>query len=208
MSNDRDQEIVTSAISDTGSGLLEFLSALGQREAIAFGDGVALPVRIRFDELPTNFLPRSSTARFSERWLKSTGDEGFLDSVVERWRTAGIGSGDDQTNAAMLADALAIPSGLGHSDPPQQAMGQPNLATGHAHEPAAAAARPSGFMLRKDTPLSPLAGNSGAAPRPAYSQLRRDPALAAAPASQPHAIPADASARVSLRERLMRPQPR
>ncbi|MGD9785611.1 MAG: ATP-binding protein [Hyphomicrobiaceae bacterium] len=52
MSNDRDQEIVTSAISDTGSGLLEFLSALGQREAIAFGDGVTLPVRIKFDELP------------------------------------------------------------------------------------------------------------------------------------------------------------
>ena len=40
MSNDRDQEIVTSAISDTGQGLLEFLPALGQREAIAFGDGV------------------------------------------------------------------------------------------------------------------------------------------------------------------------
>ena len=52
MSNERDQAIVTSAISDTGSGLLEFLPALGQREAIAFGDGVALPVRIRFDEMP------------------------------------------------------------------------------------------------------------------------------------------------------------
>ena len=52
MSNDRDQEIVTSAITDTGSGLLEFLPSLGQREALAFGDGVALPVRIKFDELP------------------------------------------------------------------------------------------------------------------------------------------------------------
>jgi len=34
------KQIVESAISDTGSGMLEFLSALGQREAIAFGDGV------------------------------------------------------------------------------------------------------------------------------------------------------------------------
>ena len=59
MSNDRDQAIVQSAVSDTGSGLLEFLPALGQREAIAFGDGVALPVRIKFDELPKNCLPRS-----------------------------------------------------------------------------------------------------------------------------------------------------
>ena len=67
MSNDRDQEIVESAISDTGSGMLEFLSALGQREAIAFGDGVSLPVRIRFDELPKHCMPKSSGARFSER---------------------------------------------------------------------------------------------------------------------------------------------
>ncbi|MGE0698365.1 MAG: ATP-binding protein, partial [Hyphomicrobiaceae bacterium] len=68
MSNDRDQAIVQSSISDTGSGLMEFLPALGQREAIAFGEGVTLPVRIRFDELPKNALPRSSTARFTEMW--------------------------------------------------------------------------------------------------------------------------------------------
>ena len=29
----------------------KFLSALGPREAIAFGDGVAMPVRVRFDDL-------------------------------------------------------------------------------------------------------------------------------------------------------------
>ena len=75
MSNDRDQDIVKSAIADTGSGLLEFLSALGQREAIAFGDGVTLPVRIKFDELPKHCMPRSSTARFTEKWQKSVGDE-------------------------------------------------------------------------------------------------------------------------------------
>ena len=51
MSNDKDQQLVQSAVSDTGSGLMEFLPTLGQREAIAFGDGVALPVRIKFDEL-------------------------------------------------------------------------------------------------------------------------------------------------------------
>jgi DNA helicase HerA-like ATPase len=80
MSNDRDQEIVKSAIADTGAGLLEFLSALGQREAIAFGDGVTLPVRIKFDELPAHAMPRSSSARVTEMWQKSVGDEGFLDS--------------------------------------------------------------------------------------------------------------------------------
>src|SRR5262245_58713749 len=41
---------------DMGSGLLEFLSELGLREAIAFGDGVTLPVRITFDELPAHAM--------------------------------------------------------------------------------------------------------------------------------------------------------
>lgn len=111
MSNDRDQQIVQSAVSDTGSGLLEFLPALGQREAIAFGDGVTLPVRIRFDELPANALPRSSTARFSEKWQTSVGDGDFLEKVVERWRSAGaeLTVEDETDQAAMMADALGLP---------------------------------------------------------------------------------------------------
>src|SRR3990172_13366675 len=100
MSNDRDQEIVTSAITDSGSGLLEFLPALGQREALAFGDGVALPVRITFDELPANCLPRSTTARFTEHWQRSIGDEGFLEQVVEKWRSSDIGAGDPNQQMA------------------------------------------------------------------------------------------------------------
>ena len=71
MSNDRDQEIVKSAIADTGSGLLEFLSALGQREAIAFGDGVTLPVRIKFDELPASTACRAVPAPASPRCGRS-----------------------------------------------------------------------------------------------------------------------------------------
>jgi len=109
MSNDRDQAIVQSSISDTGSGLMEFLPALGQREAIAFGEGVTLPVRIRFDELPKSALPRSSTARFSEQWQQSVGDEGFLDQIVERWRHSSSGASVDQTqNTAMFAEAMGI----------------------------------------------------------------------------------------------------
>jgi uncharacterized protein len=109
MSNDRDQQIVQSAVSDTGSGLLEFLPALGQREAIAFGDGVTLPVRIRFDELPKSALPRSSTARFSEKWQNSIGDADFLEKVVERWRASGAApDSDENDNTAMMAEAMAF----------------------------------------------------------------------------------------------------
>jgi hypothetical protein len=111
MSNDRDQEIVKSAIADTGSGLLEFLSALGQREAIAFGDGVTLPVRLRFDELPKHCMPRSSTAHFTEKWQKSVGDEGFLEAIVERWRNSSSGSPADVVQvSAQAAEAATLAS--------------------------------------------------------------------------------------------------
>jgi DNA helicase HerA-like ATPase len=116
MSNDRDQEIVKSAIADTGSGLLEFLSALGQREAIAFGDGVSLPVRIRFDELPKHLMPRSSTARFTEKWQKSMGDEGYLEAIVDRWRNSS--STASVENVAMFAEAMNI-----QQAPPLEAPG-------------------------------------------------------------------------------------
>jgi hypothetical protein len=109
MSNDRDQEIVKSAIADTGAGLLEFLSALGQREALAFGDGVTLPVRIKFDELPAHAMPRSSSARFSEMWQKPVGAEGFLDGIVDRWRNASA-SADAIGSAAMFAESVNLPA--------------------------------------------------------------------------------------------------
>src|SRR6185437_6629612 len=108
MSNERDQAIVASAVADTGAGLLEFLPSLGQREAIAFGDGMSLPVRIKFDELPQHALPKSSTARFSERWQKPLRDEGLLDQIVERWRMSGIPSADNSHGLSMMADAIGI----------------------------------------------------------------------------------------------------
>lgn len=115
MSNDRDQQIVESAISDTGSGMLEFLSALGQREAIAFGDGVSLPVRIRFDELSKECMPKSSGARFSEKWQKSVGDEGFLESIVDRWRSAV--TSDAGQHMAMFAESVNL-TGAPQSESP------------------------------------------------------------------------------------------
>lgn len=90
LSNDRDQQIVSSAITDTSLGLLEFLPSLGQREAVAFGDGIAMPVRLLFDELPADAMPRSTSARFSESWQNARIDEQFLTQVIDRWRAASM----------------------------------------------------------------------------------------------------------------------
>lgn len=89
LSNERDQQIVEAAIFDTASSLLEFLPSLATREAIVFGDGVMLPARVRFADLPENAMPRGRTAHFIDKWRQGTGDADFLDAVIARWRAAG-----------------------------------------------------------------------------------------------------------------------
>ncbi len=61
MTNDRDQELLRSAVADTAANLLAFLPSLGTGEAFAFGEGVALPTRLKFKQLPAQMLPRSDT---------------------------------------------------------------------------------------------------------------------------------------------------
>jgi DNA helicase HerA-like ATPase len=204
MSNDRDQAIVSSAIADTGTGLLEFLPALGHREAIAFGDGVPLPVRIKFDELPADALPRSSTAKFSDKWQYSVGDEGFIDAVVERWRAAGICGGlDTAAQAHLLAEAMDIPTG--------------GVRRGEAGTDAAIAADPSeGASEYGYHRTAPAREPDDASSRFPEMDLRRSPAPAYAPprrteppqreVGQPTpSSPGGSVSRSALRERLLKP---
>ncbi len=183
MSNDKDQAIVQSAVSDTGSGLLEFLPALGQREAIAFGDGVSLPVRIKFDELAKNNLPRSSTARFSECWQESIGNEDFLEKVVERWRNSGMNHQDHSASIATLAESMNVAETAGQpaaAAPQQPTMPPGNLAQAdvRTHELAAGAADPYAAQ-----PNFPAQGNGQA-----HAQSEQQASMAA-PAQQTASAP-------------------
>ena len=88
MANDRDQSIVRSAVSDAAASLLGFVPSLGMREVFAFGEGVALPTRIRFGELPDEFIPRSEAVGRVRADAAKGADREFMASVVERWRGA------------------------------------------------------------------------------------------------------------------------
>jgi uncharacterized protein len=167
MSNDRDQEIVKSAISDTGAGLLEFLTALGQREAIAFGDGVTLPVRIKFDDLPRHCLPRSSTARFTEKWQKSVGDEGFLEAIVDRWRNSSSTSAADAAHQVTLfAEAMSLHNGPAPEAPAAQSIREPMTPIS---EPSRRGDVPS---IRREPPAAPAAAAASPQPGNALRAIR------------------------------------
>jgi uncharacterized protein len=103
MANDRDQAILRAAASDAAAGLLRFIPSLATREAFAFGEGVPLPMRLRFTRLPPHLVPRSESGGPEEQ--ATTGDEDAdLPSIVRRWRAGGAAR-------AALAEA-SVPSAL------------------------------------------------------------------------------------------------
>ena len=86
LANQADQDALRSAVPDASTSLLACLPSLGLGEAIAIGEGVPLPTRIRFDALPRGAVPRSLTASFTDGWTIGIDDEGFIDRIIEQWR--------------------------------------------------------------------------------------------------------------------------
>lgn len=86
LANQSDQEALRAAIPDASTSLLSCLPSLGLGEAIAVGEGVPLPTRIRFDALPRESVPRSLTASFTDGWSVDVDDPSFIARIVEQWR--------------------------------------------------------------------------------------------------------------------------
>ena len=88
LANERDQTLLRSAVSDAAANLLSFVPSLGSREVLAFGEGVALPTRLRFKEVPAHQLPRSEATLSTAPSVAAGHDMHFVSAVLERWRGA------------------------------------------------------------------------------------------------------------------------
>jgi len=95
LSNERDQQVLRSASHEGILDLLDFLPMLGDREAIVLGQGVSMPMRITFDDLRHNAVPRNLNAGFSQSWKSPNMDRHELEAIVSRWRQ----TGRDKANA-------------------------------------------------------------------------------------------------------------
>jgi hypothetical protein len=89
LNNDRDQACVRAAMPEGARGFLDAIPALRNRECIVCGEGVAIPIRVRFDDLEPEKRPASSDPSFASSW-RETGDEaGIIDRTIKRWRGHG-----------------------------------------------------------------------------------------------------------------------
>ncbi len=84
LANEQDQAIIRSAIADSSASTLAFLSSMGQREAIAFGEGVATTMRLKFERLPEKLIP--GAIKREQAAMNMAGGEVDLVSIVERLR--------------------------------------------------------------------------------------------------------------------------
>jgi uncharacterized protein len=86
MSNQHDHDFVRSVLPEGMGGLIGTLPALRPQEAIAVGEAVSLPLRMRFDDLDDAHRPKSTTAEFSRAWLNADIGANFVRDTVTRWR--------------------------------------------------------------------------------------------------------------------------
>jgi DNA helicase HerA-like ATPase len=89
LSSEKDQDVIRGSTYEGMIDLVDFLPLLGDREAIVLGQGVSMPMRMRFDDLGKRGVPRSLHTGFSKAWKTPNMDRDGLDEIVARWRRAG-----------------------------------------------------------------------------------------------------------------------
>jgi hypothetical protein len=89
LNNDRDQACVRAAMPEGARGFLDAIPALRNRECIVCGEGVAIPIRVRFDDLEPEKRPASSDPSFARLWREIGDEAGIISRTLKRWRGHG-----------------------------------------------------------------------------------------------------------------------
>jgi uncharacterized protein len=163
LSNESDQRIIGTAIGDTSASNLAFLPTMAQREAIAFGEAVATPMRLMFEKLAPSMLPAAASdpaasargeielTRILHRMRNSDMEVIDLDSIE------GIESALDMADSSF--SQRTVPLGKQAGDPFSRLPTEETLMRA-----------PGDSILRRDRPNM---GALGADQNP-FAKLRRD----------------------------------
>ncbi|WP_417424640.1 ATP-binding protein [Hoeflea sp.] len=118
LSNDRDQDIIRSAIPDSSASTMSFLSSIGNGEAIAFGEAVAVPMRMVFERVPEHILPKANSGLQPVRHIDTNSVD--LRRIVMRMRhiddteKPAVAFSEGITQSPSLYPTLAMPGAQTH----------------------------------------------------------------------------------------------
>jgi hypothetical protein len=149
MANERDQAIVRSAVSDAAANLLAFVPSLGTREVLAFGEGVALPTRLKFKQLPENLIPQSQAVISATTDASRGATEDFIDTIIDRWRGATMSNKQSGLDGGADFESLARDEFSTLSVAPHQPAAPLPQAPTVSAPPAAPRLDPDRFRLLK-----------------------------------------------------------
>ena len=138
LSNDRDQALIRSAVSEAAANLLSFIPSLGPREVFTFGAGVALPTCMRFQELPAEQRPNSEASGNTRSDAGTHISRDLLASVIARWRSASMSyrmSDEDLADCGSSLDASARQPAATQAPPLQPAPQADPLRSGLLKKP-------------------------------------------------------------------------
>jgi DNA helicase HerA-like ATPase len=159
LANKEDQAIMRAAMPDAATGVLDFLSALSNREAIGFGEAFSTPMRFMFRLTDVSALPRMQDSEGSRQWLLAdqAGSGDFFGAEKEH-----------DAAAMALAPEIAVPA-VEPATPTPQRVPIGTQAGASSYRPAPVAAAPPAPQ--------PQAAYAPPPPRPAPSlQVPQRPA--------------------------------
>jgi DNA helicase HerA-like ATPase len=104
LANDRDQEIIRSAIADSSGSTISFLSALDNAEAIVFGEAVATTMRFKFTYQEPAKLPRAAGTDITDPQANAR-KTGEADPLMIAKRLRGLRDLEKPPQPTMLVEA-------------------------------------------------------------------------------------------------------
>jgi uncharacterized protein len=112
LGNERDKDIIRQAVSGAAKSTISFLSSIANREAIAFGEALATPMRMMFETVPKTKLPGNHIYENQEKLAAGIAGVG-LETVINRMRLTKEQEKDEETGFALPQDPAPMQSRFG-----------------------------------------------------------------------------------------------
>ncbi|MBB4228988.1 ATP-binding protein [Rhizobium mongolense] len=202
LANDRDQDIIRSAIPNSSISTTSFISSIGNGEAIAFGEAISVPMRMRFSRVEQHLLPKANGA--NAKHSDEDPDTVDLRKIVTRMRAVSGGpdiSSFQQSYSAAQSDMLFDDEEPSEDAPYAASVSAPPLAPTDSYRPD--------MLPRSHAPREPQTAPPQTSLDSRLEALRREmrreettsqrPVFSQDPAASPHREPG-----MSLRESILK----
>jgi hypothetical protein len=94
LASEKDQQVIRNSTYEGMVDLIDFLPLLADREAIVLGQGAAMPMRVKIEDLNKEALPEGYSQGFSQGDGQEM-DLRALNTIVARWRSTGRAGVDE-----------------------------------------------------------------------------------------------------------------